>query len=153
MGDSRKWYRREIRIVRNNKKIRSYKDAQGFRFADNTKLKVKLIDAYVYHYGWVKEPSKQQAKQKVFNKFWHDDAWMKRNIPDRTDFDYHKIDSLTKFEGTHPQVMDMRMRRLSWPFEFDTSKKKLKLKYRVLQWVEKKTGWRIGEYRNYTLLP
>src|SRR6478736_3802092 len=31
LGDSRKWYRNEIRIIRNDKAIRSYKDAQGFR--------------------------------------------------------------------------------------------------------------------------
>src|SRR6266403_2114004 len=32
-GHSRRWYRREIRILRNNKAIHSYRDAQGFRLA------------------------------------------------------------------------------------------------------------------------
>ncbi|NJO25758.1 MAG: hypothetical protein HC867_08340 [Bacteroidia bacterium] len=31
VGDSRKWYRREIRMIRNDKNISSYRDAQGFR--------------------------------------------------------------------------------------------------------------------------
>ena len=31
VGDSRKWYRREVRIIRNDKNIHSWKDAQGFR--------------------------------------------------------------------------------------------------------------------------
>src|SRR6478735_2743781 len=31
IGDTRRWYRKEIRIIRNDKRIRSYKDAQGFR--------------------------------------------------------------------------------------------------------------------------
>ena len=31
VGDSRKWYNKEIRIIRNNKKISSFRDAQGFR--------------------------------------------------------------------------------------------------------------------------
>jgi glycosyltransferase involved in cell wall biosynthesis len=44
LGDSRKWYRNEIRIIRNDKTIRSYKDAQGFRKSDQ-KLKVKPMDA------------------------------------------------------------------------------------------------------------
>ena len=57
VADSRKWYRNEIRIIRNTKNVLSYKDAQGFRKRDNTKLKVKSIDAYIYHYGWVKPPS------------------------------------------------------------------------------------------------
>nr|MDQ3017611.1 glycosyltransferase family 2 protein [Bacteroidota bacterium] len=29
VGNSRKWYRREIRVIRNDKSIRSYRDAQG----------------------------------------------------------------------------------------------------------------------------
>src|SRR3989337_2406918 len=31
VGDSRKWYHREVRMIRNDKTIQSYKDAQGFR--------------------------------------------------------------------------------------------------------------------------
>src|SRR6185437_15085844 len=55
-GHSRRWYRREIRIIRNNKAVHSYRDAQGFRWNDR-KIQVKLIDAYIYHYGWVKPPA------------------------------------------------------------------------------------------------
>ena len=32
LEDSRLWYRREIRIIRNDKHIRSFRDAQGFRY-------------------------------------------------------------------------------------------------------------------------
>jgi hypothetical protein len=73
VGDSRKWYHREVRIIRNDKSIRSYKDAQGFR-RNGKRLPVKLIDAYVYHYGWVKDPYKM--KQKIYNagKLWHSDG-------------------------------------------------------------------------------
>ena len=39
IGDGRKWYSKEIRVIRNNKKIRSYRDAQGFRM-DGRKLQV-----------------------------------------------------------------------------------------------------------------
>jgi hypothetical protein len=75
VGTSKRWYRKEIRVVRNLKNIRSYKDAQGFRI-EGRKLNVKQIDAFVYHYGWVKHPSKQQEKQKNFNKLWHDDRML-----------------------------------------------------------------------------
>ena len=34
IGDSRRWYRKEIRIIRPSKEISSYKDAQGFRIND-----------------------------------------------------------------------------------------------------------------------
>lgn len=152
IGNSRSWYRNEIRIIRNDKKIRSYKDAQGFRKMDDSKLKVKAIDAHVYHYGWVKPPKAQQAKQENFHKMWHDDAWMKKNIAAVEEFDYSKIDSLAEFKGTHPKVMLDRISKQNWDFKFDASKIKLSLKNKFLLMIEKTTGWRPGEYKNYNLL-
>ncbi len=150
-GDSRQWYRKEIRLVRNNKAITSYKDAQGFR-KNGEKLNVKQIDASVYHYGWVKPPEAQQAKQQSFNKLWHDDSWMKKNIPDVNEFDYSQIDSLAKFKGTHPQIMQQRINQMNWKFSFDPTQKKLTLKLKFLLFIEKKFGWKIGEYKNYKII-
>lgn len=148
VGDSRKWYRNEIRIIKNDKQIRSYKDAQGFR-KNNQKLHVKAIDAYIYHYGWVKPPETQQAKQKTFNKLWHDDEWMKKNVANSDLFDYSQIDSLAHFTGTHPMVMQERINAINWKFTFDPTHKKLSLKNYLLYKIEQLTGWRIGEYKNY----
>ena len=151
VGDSRKWYREEIRIVRKNKEIRSYKDAQGFRKSDNSKLFVQPINAFVYHYGWVKPPAAMQAKQESFHKMWHDDKWMKENIPVAKEFDYSQIDSLAKFAGTHPKVMQERVQKQNWKFDFDPTKKKWGIKMKFLMWVEIKFGWRIGAYKNYRI--
>ncbi len=151
VGDSRKWYREEIRIVRKNKEIRSYKDAQGFRKSDNSKLVVQPINAFVYHYGWVKPPAAMQAKQESFHKMWHDDKWMKENIPVAKEFDYSQIDSLAKFAGTHPIVMQERVQKQNWKFDFDPTKKKWGIKMKFLMWVEIKFGWRIGAYKNYRI--
>lgn len=151
VGDSRRWYRREIRVIRNDKNISSYKDAQGFRKNDN-KLNVKLIDAYVYHYGWVKPPEAQQAKQQTFNKLWHDDEWMKKNIPDVDKFDYSQTDSVARFSETHPQVMQKRIDQMNWKFSFDPTQKKTSLKLKILMSVEKTLGWKIGEYKNYKII-
>jgi glycosyltransferase involved in cell wall biosynthesis len=151
VGDSRKWYRREIRVIRKNNSIRSYRDAQGFRKADNSKLRVKQVDAEVYHYGWAKPPKAQQAKQESFHKMWHDDSWMKKNIAPVEEFDYSRIDSLSRFTGTHPAVMQDRIARVNWKFEFDPARKNQGIKMRLLMWIEKITGWRPGEYRNYIL--
>jgi hypothetical protein len=148
IGDSRKWYRNEIRIIKNDKQIRSYKDAQGFR-KNNKKLRVKLIDAYIYHYGWVKPPEAQQAKQKTFNKLWHDDEWMKKNISSSNEFDYSQIDSLAHFTGSHPKIMEERIKSINWKFSFDPTQKKLSPKNYLLHKIEQLTGWRIGEYKNY----
>lgn len=151
VGDSRMWYRKEIRIIRNDKNIRSYRDAQGFRKNGN-KLNVKAIDAAVYHYGWVKPPAAQQAKQQSFNKLWHDDEWMKKNVPDVNEFDYSQIDSVLRFNGTHPQLMLARIAKMNWKFSFDPTKRKLSFKKRALRFIEKTFGWRVGEYKNYTII-
>lgn len=152
VGNSRRWYRKEIRVIKNNKNIRSYKDAQGFRKTDGSKLQVKQIDAEIYHYGWVKPPKAQQAKQEHFHKMWHDDDWMKKNIAQVEEFDYSQIDSLEEFTGTHPQVFQNRLKSVNWDFKFDKSQIKLSLKDKFLLFVEKTTGWKVGEYKNYKLV-
>jgi glycosyltransferase involved in cell wall biosynthesis len=149
VGESYRWYRREIRVIRNSSEIFSYRDAQGFRKKPNNKLTVKQIDAYVYHYGWVKEPKAMQGKQESFNKYWHDDQWMEKNVAKRNEFDYTGIDALRKFTGTHPAVMQARINRINWKFDFDLSQNKFKLKDKLKRLIEKLTGWRPGEYKNY----
>lgn len=151
VGDSRRWYRREVRIIRNDKTIRSYRDAQGFRKAGK-KLRVKLANASIYHYGWVKHPKQQQQKQRTFNKLWHDDSWMQEYIPDVSEFDYGQVDSLRRFEGTHPAVIQPRIATMNWQFTFDPTQRRLSLKEQCSRCVERRFGYRIGEYRNYVLV-
>ncbi|MBL7901742.1 MAG: glycosyltransferase family 2 protein [Bacteroidia bacterium] len=148
IGVGRRWYKNEIRIIRNDKRIRSYKDAQGFR-RNNEKLKVKPTGAYIYHYGWVKAPKAQQAKQENFNKLWHDDEWVKKNVAAAAEYDYSNIDLLAEYQGTHPAVFAKRIREARWNFDYSDSKVKRNFKYRLLYWIERLTGWRAGEYKNY----
>ena len=151
VATARNWYKKEIRIIKNDKSIRSYKDAQGFRKNGN-KLKVKQINANMYHYGWVKHPKEQQAKQESFNKMWHDDNWMKKNIENVAEFDYSNIDFLNKFEGNHPKVMMERINNINWKFSFDPTKRSVPFKTRLLQYIVNKLNYQFGEYKNYTLL-
>ena len=83
---------------------------------------------------------------------WHNDDWMKKNIPDTEKFDYSNIDSLKSFEGTHPAVMRHRIETKNWTFDFDPSKKVFSLKARLLYWFERKTGLKIGEYKNFRII-
>ena len=152
IGDSRNWYRHEVRIIKNDKNIRSFKDAQGFR-KNGKKLNVKALEACIYHYGWVKHPQYQQLKQQNFNKLWHSDEWINQNVSAATEFDYSQIDSLKVFEGSHPKVIQERIKNTNWTFSFDPTKRKLSLKEKFSRAVEKWTGYRIGEYKNYNLLP
>ncbi len=152
VGDSRKWYRKEVRIIKNDPGIYSFRDAQGFQ-KNNRPLKVKPVNAYVYHYGWVKPPEFQQAKQLSFNKMWHNNDWMEKNIPKVNEFDYSQIDSLALFKGEHPKIIKPRIDKMNWSFSFDpTTQKKLSFKTKFLSVIENLTGWRIGEYKNYRII-
>lgn len=150
-GDSRRWYNHEVRIIRNDKKISAYKDAQGFR-TGKKKLHVKPVDAYVYHYGWVKSPEQMKKKQKHVSRFWTEDDGAAAFVAGKDYFDFAEFDSLKKFEGTHPAVMRERIRKKNWTLEFDLSQKKFSLKDRFLYWFEKTTGIRLFDFRNYRVL-
>lgn len=152
-GSSRRWYRREIRIIRKNSAIHSYRDAQGFRW-NNRKINVKLIDAYIYHYGWVKPPTGLKNKVRNFNKFYHDDEWIEKHIPEKIEFDYKNADRLLPFNSSHPKVMQNRIKAVNWDLNIDLRilYRKMPLRRILLQKVEDFTGWRIGEYRNYRII-
>lgn len=152
VGSSTRWYPHEIRIIRNNKSIYSYKDAQGFRKGNDEKLNVKLLDAYVYHYGWVKDPRAMQRKQENFHKMWHDDAWLESNVIKADAFDYvGDIDELAKFRGTHPAVMQERINRINWQFDYDISYNKRSLKTKFKKFAEDVLGISMS-YKNYKLI-
>ncbi|MGY6560668.1 MAG: glycosyltransferase family 2 protein [Luteibaculaceae bacterium] len=152
VGESYRWYRKEIRVVRPRADIFSYKDAQGFRKKPNQKLKVKNAYATMYHYGWVKEPKAMQAKQENFNKYWHTDEAVQKMLHQAEEFDYSNVDALRKFEGTHPAVMQARIEAKNWKFQHDLSKNKFSKKEKFKRLVEKITGYRPGEYKNYKLI-
>jgi hypothetical protein len=148
VGTSPNWYAREIRVIKNNKNIYAYRDAQGFRKNKNEKLKVKPVDAAVYHYGWVKNPVVMQRKQEDFPKLWHDDTWVEKHVIKAEMFDYSGIDTLKKFEGTHPKVMLPRVKRQNWLFEYDMSYNRLSVKNKLKIFLKNRFGIELG-YKNY----
>ncbi len=154
IGSGKRWYRNEIRIIRNNKNIISWKDAQGFRFKDGRKLNVKKINATIYHYGWVKPPKISTQKSMYFNTINHADYVINAEALQK-DFDYHNIDRLALFTGLHPAVMKNRLNSVNWNFEFNTLKKvykNMKFKHKISHFIEDLTGYRIGEYKNYKII-
>ncbi|MEJ7678976.1 MAG: glycosyltransferase family 2 protein [Segetibacter sp.] len=152
IGDSRTWYNREIRIIRNDKSIQAYKDAQGFR-KGTTKLKVKPIDAYIYHYGWVKSPAQMKKKIKEVSRYWHEDSEDWQDFMKSEDFfKFEEFDSINKFTGTHPAVLRKRIKEKNWDVKFDLSKKRFSFKDKLLYWFEKKTGIRLFDFKNYRII-
>jgi hypothetical protein len=152
------WYQREIRIVRNNPDIHSFASAQSFRripdfdgvsYRDREgsfKLRVKHIDAYVYHYGWVRPPHFMQNKSKALDTIHKgqktvDEMYSKREET----YYYGPLGRLGKFSDTHPKVMEEMIARFDWKEQLDYGKKfrsnreKMKsetFKYRFWSWVE-----------------
>ena len=150
------WYRNEIRIVRNDPDIYSWTSAQSFRRIPNFdgkdfrqkggshKLKVAEVDAYVYHYGWVRPPQLMKSKMKALSTIH------KGNVPgDREEkirnFDYGPLNRLKKFEDTHPQVMQSWIRQFDWQDQLQYSgkprKDRKKHKHerpgnRIISWIE-----------------
>lgn len=153
VGTSSNWYRKEIRVIKNDKRIYSYRDAQGFRKSGNEKLRVKPLNACIYHYGWVREPRAMQLKQNNFGRYWRGDTDSERNEKIYTGgFDYSHIDALEKFTGTHPAVMQQRIANMNWQFDYDISFNKLKLKDRLKNFLERATGKRFFDYANYEIV-
>jgi len=172
------WYAREIRIIRNNPKIHSWKDAQSFRFyksdfdysfseyqskENNRKLNVARIPAEIYHYGFVRPPHLMSAKRKSNSKSYHGDeksAELLKNLPVR--FDYGPMQRVPKFEGTHPKVMDNWRSKFDWTDELQftggVNKERLlhkheRLKYRIISFIEQRfIGRPIWQFENFKVI-
>ena len=145
------FYKNEIRIIRKRPSFFSYRDAQGFRKNENEKLNVIPIEAFIYHYGWVKQPKAMQAKQENFNKYWHDDAWVEQHIAKAEEFDYSTIKSLKKFEGTHPEIMNERIKGINWNFDVELSHTNYSFKDRCKHFLNDCFGIDLN-YKNYKVL-
>jgi hypothetical protein len=152
VGVSSKWYRNEIRIIRNDKNIYSYQDAQGFRKGNDEKLNVRSLDAYIYHYGWVREPGAMNNKLENTKNFWGGVTLDPSETVYTGSFDYSQIDALENFKGTHPAVMKERIKKMNWKFDYDLSYNNFKLKDKAKNFLEKLTGRRFFDYKNYKLL-
>lgn len=151
VAESYVWYPKEIRIVKYNPTIFSYKDAQGFRKGDNQKLKVKQIDATIYHYGHVRPPKVMQEKFQNSSKFYHDNEWIKKTFPGDS-FDYlEHVGELKRFNSEHPKLIQPRIDRLNWEFDYDVSMNNPSLKKRIKHILRKYFGIDLG-YKNYILM-
>ena len=88
-------------------------------------------------------------KVKVMDKLYHG-----KDFEAKT-FEYKKVWGLHKFTGIHPKVMnhwikthtnDIDVLNLNMRHELKN------IKLAISDGIEKLTGWRIGEYKNYKLI-
>jgi hypothetical protein len=172
---SHTWYPNEIRIIRNDPEIHSWESAQSFRRipkfdgvdyrqqAGTFRLKVIPIDAYIYHYGWVRPPSIMVNKKKALDtihKGKEKANELYESVADR--FNYGPLGNLSKFKGSHPKVMHDWIQRHDWADELNYSKtrkrgqihKHERLKYRLISFIENKLlgGRQLGGFKNYIII-
>ncbi|MEE4311252.1 MAG: hypothetical protein V2J62_05230 [candidate division KSB1 bacterium] len=168
------WYPEEIRIIRNRPDIYSWQSAQSFRRFDeydnprqaegHHKLKVKRVDAEIYHYGWVRPPHLMQNKRRALDSV-HWGSGRAKDFYDKApkEFDYGPLNRLSRFKGTHPNVMESMLLKLNWrdklqysgsPNKYRMKHKHERFKYRFLSMIEKIFNGRkqLGGFRNYILL-
>ena len=171
------WYKNEIRIVRNDRDIHSWESAQSFRRIPNfdglnyrcdkdltTKLNVALLDAYVYHYGWVRPPDFMEKKTLAFNT---NHMGRKRAMAEykagKYRVDYGPIGLAKTFTGTHPAVMQEKRKSFNWANQLNYSKirpqgtkkpRHERFKYRFISFIEnmffKESG--LFTFKNYILI-
>lgn len=90
-------------------------------------------------------------KQKNASKLWHPDEALKEMMAGGDFWNFNDFDSLQKFEGTHPAVMQKRITEQNWHVELDISRKKFSFKDKLLYYFEKLTGIRLFDFRNYRI--
>lgn len=172
---SHPWYAKEIRIIRNNPDIHSWRDAQSFRVIpdfdgldyhkkENTrKLNVIELDAYIYHYGYVRPPELMQNKRKSHNTNYLGEQSTREAFKDEdVQFDYGDLNKTELFRGTHPKAMLDFIKRFDWQDQLHYGstapgyrpQKHDKLKYRILTFIEQNllNGNQILNFKNYKII-
>ncbi len=105
-------YRRQVRIVRAGRGIRSVGDACGFG-ATGRKPCWAPTGAWVYHYGYVKPPQKMAAKMDYFLSLY--DARRVTGGMQLQAEDYAwDLRTCERFAGSHPSVMAQRIAAKDW---------------------------------------
>ncbi len=167
------WYRHEIRIIRNQPEIHSWRDAQSFRVIPDfskekylekegtRKLNVAPVDAHIYHYGWVRPPKLMGKKTSHFESCYEDKNIKEEEMEILSAVDFGAMGLIPMFTGQHPKVMGNRIASFNWQDELNYTKrlnrapkhKHEKLKYRLLTSLEKlffPNG--IFNFKNYKLI-
>ena len=100
--DSPGWYRSEARIIRNS--IRTYSpDGLFWVVLDGNKRgrypKAKIIDAFCYHYGWVRTEEEMNLKSSKVQKYWD-------KTPEIIDYSQMDQSIIKLFQGRHHKIVE-----------------------------------------------
>jgi hypothetical protein len=148
----RRWYRREVRAVRLDPAldIRPYQGAQGFRVGpEHRKIRARLTTAEMFHYGWARPAQALREKRELGKTMY---PW--RDADERRPL-LAWVPGIRPFRGTHPAAAQswIEPRRLDPERVIAPRRFQLRfVRYYVSGWIERLTGVRVFEFRNYTLV-
>jgi glycosyltransferase involved in cell wall biosynthesis len=148
IGASRSWYRREVRAVRLDAGLESRGDAQGFRSAGGRRVQARSSGATYYHYGWARPLDALRIKQATDDRLYHGGGGKRSPLGARLPADV----GLRRFAGPHPASMEswMAARRSRMSPGFSPRRWDLRrLSLLASLGIERLTGWRPFEYKNY----
>ena len=151
MATNRHWYRREVRVVRLGGHIRSFGDAQGFRVGDDERrLRARVTGARMFHYGWARPAAsllrKQRAWQEIFAAGQEPEA---RRAPEDA-LEWTPL--LRPLRGAHPHAVGEWVAARRPGTASRVGPRRLRpsdFRYYLSDWIERLTGARIFEYKNY----
>jgi len=142
----RRAYRREVRLVRRGSGIRSVGGARGFR-VDDRKPRTIRGGARVFHYGYARSREALTEKLRLGARYaGRDDAEV-------GPYRFRRHPGLERFRGTHPLPAREWMAGRDWDFDpSEAAPPPLDLdeiRVRLSDAVERWTGHRLFEHRNY----
>lgn len=149
VASNRRWYRRECRVIRLGAEweVHSFRDAQGFRVgSEHRRIRALRSGVTMHHYGWARPAWALAAKRSADNTIYH---WRGKMDQDRPLLPW--FPGIMKFEGEHPTPIRGWIAERSGggelvaPGRFEREH----LRTLVSNGIEKLTGWRPFEYRNY----
>jgi len=154
IATSRRWYRREVRCVRLGRDIRPYQGAQGFRVgAEHRKIRARITDAVMYHYGWARPARAIREKLEISKTIY---PWQQPRLEQEKARGYLDwIPLLKPFTGQHPRVAREWVAARAHDPERVIGPRQVRLKdlrYYASDVLERLTGVRAFEFRNYTLV-
>ena len=146
---NRKWYRREVRAVRLDPAlaIHSFRDAQGFRAgAERRRIRAIATGVVMHHYGWARPPRALAAKRSEDRAL---DPVRRQALDGRPLLPW--IPGIEPFHGEHPAGVRewIAARRTSENLVGPRGAERRELRLAALDLLDRWTGWRPWEFRNY----
>lgn len=154
IATSRRWYRREVRCVRLGKNIRPYQGAQGFRVGpEYRKIQARLTDAEMFHYGWARPAKAIKEKLEISKTIY---PWGGSRFDKEQERGFLEwIPLLKPFTGNHPAAAREWIAERAVDPDRVIGPMKLKpehVRFYISDWLERLTGARLFEFRNYVLV-